>query len=318
MLNQARALRDVFIEQICMRMQKDKNIFFICADFGSPSLDNLKNKFKNRFINVGIAEQNLVNISTGLALEGFTVYAYAIAPFLTMRAYEQIRINLSLHTHFKKELNVNLIGVGTGLSYDVSGPTHHCFEDTTIMRALPDVMVFSPSDWVLAERFVDYTIRIKKPKYLRFDGKPVKRIYADVSDADIKRGFKEIRKGNNICLISTGYMTHKAINVSDMLLKEGLSIGVIDLFLIKPFNEKGFLTSLNKYNYVLSIEESFIEKGGIDSLVLTALNRSKKRTKFKAIGFKDAYLDDFGSREHLHRISGLDEAGIIRAIRKLK
>ena len=88
-------MRDVFIENIFNLMHKDRNIFFLCADFGSPKLDNLRKKFSDRFINVGIAEQNLINVSTGLALEGFTVYAYAIAPFLTMRAYEQIRINLS-------------------------------------------------------------------------------------------------------------------------------------------------------------------------------------------------------------------------------
>src|SRR4030043_1505192 len=107
-------MRDVFIEQIYNRMVKDDNLFFVSADFGSPKLDNLREKFKDRFINVGIAEQNLINISTGLALEGYIVYAYAIAPFLTMRAYEQIR-NLSLLSQIK-EVNLNLIGVGIGLS----------------------------------------------------------------------------------------------------------------------------------------------------------------------------------------------------------
>ena len=157
-------------------MHDDNSIFFISADFGSPKLDILREKFKDRFINVGIAEQNLINISTGLALEGFTVYAYAIAPFLTMRAYEQIRVNLALHAQLK-EININLIGVGAGLSYDVSGPTHHCLEDITIMRTLPNLIVFSPSDWILAQKFVDYSIKVKKPKYLRFDGKPLPQIY---------------------------------------------------------------------------------------------------------------------------------------------
>ena len=93
-------------------------------DMGAPVLDKLKVDFKSRFINVGIAEQNLINVATGLALEGFAVYAYAIAPFF-MRAYEQIRVNLALSGQFK-EINVNMIGVGSGVSYEVSGPTHHC------------------------------------------------------------------------------------------------------------------------------------------------------------------------------------------------
>jgi transketolase len=154
MKSESKIMREVLIEGIYQRMEQDQSLFFVTADFGSPKLDALREQFKDRFINVGIAEQNLINISTGLALEGFTVYAYAIAPFLTMRAYEQIRVNLSLHAQLK-EINVNLIGVGAGLSYDVSGPTHHCLEDITIMRSLPNMTLFSPSDWKLAEKFVD-------------------------------------------------------------------------------------------------------------------------------------------------------------------
>src|SRR4030042_6803698 len=93
---QIRTMRDALIEKVYQKMCNDDKIFFLSADFGAPSLDRLREDFKDRFINVGIAEQNLINISTGLALEGFTVYAYAIVPFLTMRAYEQIRGNLSL------------------------------------------------------------------------------------------------------------------------------------------------------------------------------------------------------------------------------
>ncbi len=122
--NSPQIMRDVLIEQIYQKMFDDERIFFLSADLGSPVLDKVREQFEDRFINVGIAEQNLINVSTGLAFEGFTVYAYAIAPFLTMRAYEQLRVNLSLSSELM-ELNVNLIGVGAGLSYDVSGPTHH-------------------------------------------------------------------------------------------------------------------------------------------------------------------------------------------------
>jgi transketolase len=306
-------MRDVFIEQIYNRMVKDDNLFFVSADFGSPKLDNLREKFKDRFINVGIAEQNLINISTGLALEGFTVYAYAIAPFLTMRAYEQIRVNLSLHAQLK-ELNVNLIGVGAGLSYDVSGPTHHCLEDITIMRTLPNLTVFSPSDWVLAEAFVDYSIKIKKPKYLRFDGKPLPQIYLNLEDMDLASGFKELRKGEKICLVATGYMTHKAIDIADLLKDKNMDIGVIDMFMLKPFNEDLFFESLSQYSYAITLEEAFINKGGLDSLVAGVMDRRNSKMRLKRLGFEDAYVFDMGSREHLHKINHLDEESIVKII----
>lgn len=311
-----KTMRDVFIERIYERMKKDENIFFLCADFGSPKLDLIREDFKDRFINVGIAEQNLINIATGLALEGYTVYAYAIAPFLTMRAYEQIRVNLSLHAQLK-EININLIGVGAGLSYDVSGPTHHCIEDISIMRTLPNIEVFSPSDWVLAQKFVDYSIKVKKPKYIRFDGKPLVQIYENIDDAELEKGFKEIRKGGYVCLVSTGYMTHKALKVADMLAKENIAVGVIDIFLIKPFKENLFFESIKQYRNLITIEEGFINKGGLDSLISGILENNQSKIVLKRMGFGDSYTFEIGSRDYLHKLNNLDEDTIIKNVKQI-
>lgn len=316
MISEAKTMRDVFIEEVYNRMHADESIFFLCADFGSPKLDMLRKKFKKRFINVGIAEQNLINVSTGLAAEGFTVYAYAIAPFLTMRAYEQIRINLSLYSQLK-EINVNLIGVGSGLSYDVSGPTHHCLEDISIMRVLPNIMVFSPSDWMSARGFVDYSINVKKPKYIRLDGKSLPQIYNSGEDCKIERGFNELKKGENICLVSTGIMTHRALQVENKLSKNNVHIGVMDIFLIKPLNEKLFMKALEKYQAVITLEEGFINNGGLDSLVLQIINRSSAKIKFKNMGFAQRYVFDIGSRDYLHKLNRLDESSIIKNIEVL-
>ena len=316
MTAEIKTTRDVFIEQIYNRMHKDENIFFLCADFGSPKLDALREKFPNRFINVGIAEQNLINVSTGLALEGYTVYAYAIAPFLTMRAYEQIRINLSLQAQLK-EININLIGVGAGLSYDVSGPTHHCLEDISIMRTLPNMIVFSPSDWALAEKFVDYSINVKKPKYLRFDGKPVPQIYENAAAIKFEDGFSELFHGEKICLISTGYMTQKAINVVKKLAKSNISIGLIDVYLLKPFNEEIFFETIKNYSHAITIEEAFINKGGLDGLISKILDNKNSNIRLKRMGFEDAYVFDIGSREYLHKLYNLDEESINKIIKEL-
>ncbi len=316
MKTEKKAMRDVFIEQIYHRMREDGNIFFLCADFGSPKLDIIREEFKDRFINVGIAEQNLINVSTGLALEGYTVYAYAIAPFLTMRAYEQIRVNLSLHAQLK-EINVNLIGVGAGLSYDVSGPTHHCLEDISIMRTLPNIMVFSPSDWVLAQQFADYSIRVKKPKYIRFDGKPLAQIYENIDDVTLEKGFCEIKKCSEICLVSTGYMTHRALNAANMLAEDDIDVGVIDAFLLKPMNEDEFFETVKRYKCVITLEEAFINKGGLDSLVSCVMDSKNSNIKLKRMGFKDAYVFEIGSRDYLHKLNNLDEESIIKIIKEI-
>lgn len=312
-----KAMRDVLIDRIYKKMHRHKKIFFLSADFGSPALDRLKRKFKDRFINVGIAEQNLINLATGLALEGFVVYAYAIAPFLTMRAYEQIRVNLSITSQLK-EINVNLIGVGAGLSYDVSGPTHHCLEDVTIMRVLPNVMVFSPSDCVLVEKFVDVTLNTKKPKYLRFDGKPLPRIYDRKYHINLLDGFFELKKGKEICIISTGYMTHISLKVAKRLLEDRIKIGVVDMFLLQPFNKQLLYEVLKRYKIVITIEEAFIEKGGLDSIISRLLLESNRlNIVLMRIGFKEKYIFCSGSRDYLHRLVGLDEDSIVDMIKNL-
>lgn len=311
-----KTMRDVFIEQVYNRMFEDKTIFFLAADFGSPKLDAIRTDFSERFINVGIAEQNLINVAAGLALEGFTVYAYAIAPFLTMRAYEQIRNNLSLLSHVH-EINVNLVGVGAGLSYDVSGPTHHSVEDISIMRALPNISILSPSDWVLAESFVDYSIENKKPKYIRFDGKPLPNIYDSKGAINLQHGFSELIEGEEICIISTGYMTHTALKAAEKLISDGMKIGVIDVFVIKPINASLFFQVLSKYKHIVTLEEAFINKGGLDSLVMSIMNEKGASLKLTNKGFKDSYVFDIGSREYLHRLNRIDAESIAEDIKDL-
>ncbi len=309
-------MRDAFIEELHGRMREDESIFFLSADFGSPRLDSIRKDFGGRFLNVGIAEQNLVNVSTGLALEGFTVYAYAIAPFLTMRAYEQIRINLALQSQLK-ELNVNLVGVGAGMSYDVSGPTHHCLEDLSIMRTLPNIVVFSPSDTNLTRRFVDYSIKVKAPKYLRFDGKALPEIYTDAQGVRIEDGFFEVRKGGEICLVSTGYMTHKAIRAAKLLYEEGVEAGVLDIFLLKPVDADSLYGALRDYRYIVTLEEGFTGKGGLDSVISCVLEERGFNGGIKRMGLGDEYMFDIGSREYLHKSAGLSEEDIIRNIKTI-
>lgn len=310
MNGELRTMRDAFIEQIYNKMRYMDDIFFLTADFGAPSLDKIRCEFKDRFINVGIAEQNLINVATGLALEGYKVYAYAIAPFITMRAYEQIRSNLSISSQIKP-VNVNLIGVGAGVSYVVSGPTHHCLEDISIMKLLPNFVVFSPSDWKLAELFADYSINKKMPKYLRFDGSLLPSIYEGVEDLEIEKGFYEIARGKKICLVSTGYMTHRAINVANELK----DIGVVDVFMLKPIDNELLYNALKKYEVIITLEEALINGGGLDSLISKLLHDNQSDIKLTSLGFNDKYVFDLGDRDHLHKINNLDEESINRTIR---
>ncbi len=311
-VNNKKTMRDTFIGEILKAMDAGENLFFLSADFGAPALDDVRARHPDRFINVGIAEQNLINVATGLGLEGYTVYAYAIAPFVTMRCYEQIRVNLAILSQLRP-MNVNLVGVGAGLSYEVSGPTHHCLEDISIMRTLPNFEVISPSDYVTAGELFRYTTRTVGPKYLRFDAKPVAPIHSAVTPADLDRGFIEIAKGQGTCYISTGFMTHKAAEVVRELHAKQQNVGLIDMIKVKGFNEAQLVQALKGYQRVVSLEEGFIGKGGLDAALSTVIHQNDLPLKFKAMGLKDHYHFHIGSRDSLHARDGLDNASIAQA-----
>lgn len=308
-----KTMRDSFIDTLCDRMATDESIFFLAADLGAPALDRLRDEFSTRFINVGIAEQNLINVASGLALEGFTVYTYAIAPFITMRAYEQARVNLAISSQIRP-VNVTMIGLGGGVSYQVSGPTHHCLEDLAIMRLLPNMSVFCPSDWVVAARLVDHTRMTSGPKYIRFDGKALPVLYTNPEIVDLNKGFVQLVAGADICLVSTGFMSHVALKVG----QKCPDVAVIDLFSLKPCDESALAALLAPYRHVITMEEAFINNGGLDSLVTKVVREHGLMSRQHSIGFNDKYVFELGSREHLHAINGMDETAIIALIDRLK
>lgn len=312
-----KTMRDALIGGIYERMSIDKQIYFLTADFGAPMLDNIRADYPERFVNVGIAEQNLIGVAAGLALEGFKTFAYAIAPFITMRAYEQVRNNLSLlSTH--RDLNVTMVGVGAGVSYDVSGPTHHCLEDLIIMRTLPNLHLCSPSDWVTARGFLDYALNVERPKYIRFDSKPVAALYEDSAVIDFKRGFHVLREGKDACLVTTGFMTHAALNAATILSAEvGIDVSVIDLFMLKPLDEQALYDALKGFSHIITAEEGFIGKGGLDGLVSMILLDGGCPARFYRMGFDDAFVFSLGDRAHLHAICGLDPKGIANKVRQV-
>lgn len=304
-----RAMRNEVIEAIFQRMADDPRIFFLSADFGAPSLDRLRAAYPGRFISVGIAEQNLMGVAAGLALEGCVVYAYGIAPFISMRCYEQIRVQLALLAQ-TRPMNVNLISVGAGISYDVSGPTHHCIEDIGLMRMLPNMALCSPSDWVQARQFVSHSLATPGPKYLRLDGKIVPPLYPEDQAVDFQQGFAEVLPGERLVLVGTGIGTQTAMEWARAWRAQGLAVGVLDLFMLKPFDEARLAQTLRKYECIVTIEEAFAAKGGLDSLILHLANRHDLPAHVRCIGFADTYRFDNGGREHLRALYGFSRQAV--------
>jgi transketolase len=297
-------MRDAFIEVVISRMEQDDSLVFLSADFGSPKLDVLIRRFPDRFVNVGIAEQNLVNVAAGMALEGCSVIAYAIAPFISMRCFEQVRVNLCLLSQVRP-MKVTLAGVGAGYSYDVSGPTHQALEDISIMRTLPNMSVYSPADSATARVIAEQLLTLDGIRYIRMDGKEVPDLAPIFTGTDLARGFRLIKPGKRCVLVATGYMTHQALMAAEVLKQRGVDAGVLDMVTLTPADDQALENALAGYKAVLSIEEGFCGKGGMDALLRGVLWSHAAGVKYKALGLPHTYRFEIGSRQSLLSDVGL-------------
>lgn len=303
-----KGMRDAFFEALFHIAKKDKNVMLITADTGAICHDDFKKKLINQYVNIGVAEQNMIGVAAGLAMTGKIVYVYAIVPFALMRCYEQIRIDLC-----SMNLSVTIVGIGAGLDYSTLGLTHHGTEDIALMRSLPSMKIFSPADNLTADLFADLSYRESGPKYVRLDRVGFPLIYKNKRDIDVARGFTCLRKSKVLYLVATGRMVCTALEVIKKLSHSSINAGLIDLFRIKPIDEEALGEAIAHASYVVTIEEHFLI-GGIGDLIGRLLLKRKTKALLKSIGIDDQFCRVYGSREYLHQISQIDAESIVKKI----
>ena len=303
-------MRDAFLQAVLDRMEAEKDIFLLTADFGSPVLDGVQKEFPDRFVNVGISEQNLVNVSTGLALEGFRVVAYAIAPFITMRCLEQVRINLAILSQIRP-MNVTLVGVGAGYSYEVSGPTHQALEDISLMRALPNMGVWSPADAATAAAMANRALDAKGVRYVRLDSHPLPDLGPAPTADELRQGFRlGGSAGAAAAVVSTGYMNHLALGVRDELEAAGVPVLTVDLMDLAAPDLVALAAALGSCRAILTMEEGFVGRGGMDGLLAMHLGPRLPKAKWAHAGLAPRYGFEIGPRDALLAAQGLSRPAL--------
>ena len=300
------SMRDAFFNELYEIAKKDRDVILVSADMGAPSLDKFRRDLSNQFVNVGIAEQNMVTVATGLALGGKKVFTFAIMPFATLRCFELTKVNLSL-----MNIPVTIVGVGAGFSYDDSGPTHHSTEDIAIMRVLPNMTILNSSDSIMAAKFARMSCKMSGPNYVRLDRETLPPIYNQ--DDSFSDGLTSFKAGRDVCLISTGNMVHRAIEVSNKLKEHSINAGVIDLYRIRPINEELLLNSIEQSKRIVTLEEHLIT-GGIGSAVAEILIDNGKTVPLKRVGIQDKYYYAYGGRNNIQSICGLDTDSVTKVI----
>jgi transketolase len=301
-----RDIRDAFFDEIYELAVNDKNLIFLSADADTFSLIKFRRDFPERFINVGVAEQNMVTLATGLALAGKKVFIYALLPFVTMRCYEQIKFNLC-----SMNLPVTLIGVGVGYSFEFDGPSHHGVTDLGILRALPEMTIINPASANAAAWYARYSYLLDGPSCVRLDKGVLPEIYNKSTGFD--SGLNVVKEGVDLCIVATGRLVQTAITVRRHLKKNGIAASVIDLHRIKPIDSDEFLKVIGPFNRVITLEEHSIV-GGIGSAVAEIFVDNEIMKPLNRIALPDIQCFEVGSREWLMRCNGLDTASIVSRI----
>jgi transketolase len=300
--------RDVFIETIRTAAKRDRNIVFLCCDLGAKALDSFRLELGPQYIHTGISEQSMMDVAAGLALNGKKVYTYAMAPFITTRCYEQIKVALAT-----MNLPVTIIGVGVGYGYDDAGPTHYGTDDLACMRVLGGIEILTPADTHATREAAHLTYQRPGLRYIRLDRAHLPDVYPAGDRRLIDDGLVEIEKGDDTCIVAHGYMLQYALKVSAELKKTGTRVGVIDAFRIKPIDGRVFQRIFRGYRRVVTVEEHFLS-GGLGSVVLEGLADAGLTPEVRRIGIHDKYFFENGGRAHLHKLAGIDIATLRQCV----
>ena len=303
-------MRNHLINKITELAEEDKNIILITGDLGFGVLESFQKKFPKRFINAGIAEQNMATVAAGLALEGNKVFIYSIGNFPTLRCIEQIRNDICYHN-----ANVKILAVGSGFAYGTLGMTHHATEDLAIMRALPNMNVFTPCDFVSAEAVAEDLCKIQGPCYVRLERGGEQQVF--IKDEKFVIGkLKELRKGSDIAIIAIGTVINEALKAADALKQQNKNISVYSVYSLKPLDEQEILSIAKKHKYILTIEEHQIV-GGLGSTISEIIAENNVNVKIIRLGLNDEFTSVVGNQEYLREIYKIDYKNIIRKIESL-
>lgn len=303
-------MKKALVNAVCDLMCENENIYMFTADLGYGVMNKIVEEHSERFVNVGICEQNLTAMAAGMALEGNVVFTYSIGNFPTLRCLEQIRNDVAYH-----HANVKIIAVGGGFAYGNLGMSHHATEDIAIMRTIPGMTVFSPADAAETTAAVKEAARISGPVYIRLGrgGEPdIAHLSFDING--IMPVTKKEKHGAkySIAILGTGTVVADVVAAAKQL--EGFfDVSAYSIPKIKPLDMEGILKICRENDCVVSVEEHNIV-GGLGSAIAEVISESEVSTRLLRIGMNDQFTQVVGSPDYLRNYYGIDCEGIVKRV----
>lgn len=290
-----------------IRQAAEKDFLVFNADTKSCAIESFGEKYPERNFSFGIAEQNLLASAAGAALCGEKVFLATFAVFASMRACEQVRTFICL-----PRLNVTILASHGGLTTGADGATHIAVEDVSIMRALPNMTVVEPSDYVAAEKLVSKAIAFEGPLYIRFPKAPTPQIHDESYEIVIGKA-NTIREGKDASLIASGWILSRALEAAERLHAEGVEVDVLEMHTVKPLDEEAVLRTAKKTGAVVTVEDNSII-GGLGSAVAEYL-AGEMPVPVVRIGIRDRYGES-GDPEILYRDNKMTTDDIVQAVKR--
>lgn len=300
--------RQAICDTLLEAAKEDPNIVVLCSDSrGSASLTPFAKAYPEQFIEVGIAEQNLVSVAAGLASCGKRTFAASPASFLSTRSYEQAKIDVAY-----SNTNVTLVGISGGISYGALGMSHHSCQDIAAFCALPDMRVYLPSDRFQTAELIRALLKDEKPAYVRVSRSATEDVYDENLEFCLDRA-NVISEGKDAMLIACGEMVPYAVEAAALLKETGIDAGVLDMYCLKPLDQEAVLKYAGNTKLLVTVEEHSIY-GGLGSLV-SQLTAEKCPVKVRQIALPDGHLIP-GSNKEVFAYYGMDAKGITETVKK--
>ncbi len=304
MNRQTKEMRLVYRDFLKETNLERQDLAVLEADLSSSMMTHtLAQDFGDRYINVGIMEAEMIGAAAGLSLRGYKPYIHTFGPFASRRVFDQVFVSLAY-----AQLDATLIGSDAGVTAEVNGGTHMPFEDLSLMRAIPKAHVFEASDDVSFQAILENTLELPGFKYIRTTRKAPKPLYDDKQD--FSKGYCQLSEGDDMTIVASGIMVAEALEACQLLEKEGLSVGLIDLFQIKPLPDN--LESLLAGKPVLTVE-NHNKIGGLGSAICKLLSQ-RTDTPVKRMGVDEAF-GQVGKTDYLLEAYGLSVGHIVDAAR---
>lgn len=300
-------MKSAFFQTLAEIAAQDSRVMLITGDLGFGVVEPFAARFPDRFLNIGVSEQNLAGVAAGMALSGKVVFAYSIGNFPTLRCLEQIRNDICYH-----RANVKIVASGGGLTYGSLGMSHHATEDLAIMRVLPEMVVEAPGDPVEARAATRALATLEGPAYLRLD-RHSQQVHREATRYEIGRAIR-VREGNDLTLISTGSMLPTAVQVADRLHVGGISAAVLSMHTVKPLDTDAVLDAARQTAVIFTLEEHSVV-GGLGGAVAETLAESMPgHVFFRRLGLPPMFVSIAGSQEFLRSRYGLSAEAVLASI----